>query len=609
MTLDPSSPYYADFLTNHGSFRVKLFPAQVPVTVNNFVVLARQGYYDGLIFHRVIEDFMVQGGDPTGTGTGGPGYQFDDEIVPGLVFDSPGKLAMANAGPDTNGSQLFITVAPTEWLNGSHTIFGEVIEGQDVVDFISRVATGRADRPLEPVTMETVTILTSALDPPPSPSSEDRSSLSSYATDHAGGPGAIYVGDLTQLAGPAVIEDFMQEFGAVLGDDDGNVPLSAIEQFRWIFESDYYQSLLDKARLTNPTPLTSSGDNIQIHYACLNRKLLWCKHLEAYFVPNVRERTSGQITIRITSLPEHTLSGEDTAVLIRDGTFEMSEIYSGHVSTDLPVLSLGNMFGMWPDHQTHFQALSGIITHLDQLLAEATGTKVLMRNWIGGDDWFLFSNKRLEHPNDFRNLKTHTFSTDHYGWLYGMGADAQAVPSFIESYVAFERSVLDASLISAGMAYSQSWHQIAKYMSGPLYSFDSTVNAVNKEVWDGLPEDVQHILIEEGAKHELEALRLTGIHNITSTQRNIKAGLELVRFSPELRELSFRATWATWRSLIPGWLRMLEYPGRNEDAVALFNEHVGPYVGLRIEPDGRVVSTSITQGPHAGKTMEQVLAE
>ena len=232
-----------------------------------------------------------------------------------------------------------------------------------------------------------------------------------------------------------------------------------------------------------------------------------------------------------------------------------------------------------------------------------------MSSFLDNSHWFLFSNKRLEHPNDFRNLKTHTFSTDHYGWLYGMGADAQAVPSFIESYVAFERSVLDASLISAGMAYSQSWHQIAKYMSGPLYSFDSTVNSVNKEVWDGIPQDLQQILIEEGAKQELEALRLTGIHNVTSTQRNIKAGLELVRFSQELRELSFKATWADWNSLIPGWLRMLGYPAQNHDVVALFNEYVGPYVGLRIEPDGRVVTTPITQGPHAGQTMEQVLAE
>ena len=158
MILDPESDYVANFRTNQGNFTVKLFATQTPVTVNNFVFLAQQSFYDGLIFHRVIENFMIQGGDPTGTGGGGPGYQFQDEIVAGLVFDSPGKLAMANAGPGTNGSQFFITVAATDWLNGNHTIFGEVTEGQNVVNSISRVATARGDVPLQRVIIERIDI-------------------------------------------------------------------------------------------------------------------------------------------------------------------------------------------------------------------------------------------------------------------------------------------------------------------------------------------------------------------------------------------------------------------------------------------------------------------
>ena len=158
MALDTESDYVADFHTNQGNFRVKLFATQTPVTVNNFVFLAQQGFYDGLIFHRVIENFMIQGGDPTGTGAGGPGYQFQDEIVPGLVFDSPGKLAMANAGPGTNGSQFFITVAATDWLNGNHTIFGEITDGQSVVSAISRVATNNRDAPLQRVVIERIDI-------------------------------------------------------------------------------------------------------------------------------------------------------------------------------------------------------------------------------------------------------------------------------------------------------------------------------------------------------------------------------------------------------------------------------------------------------------------
>ena len=161
MSLDSSSDYAADFRTNYGNFRVRLLSSQTPITVNNFVFLAQQGYYDGLIFHRVIENFMIQGGDPTGNGTGGPGYAFQDEIVPGLVFDAPGKLAMANSGPGTNGSQFLITTVPTPHLNGNHTIFGVVAEGQAVVDAISSVNVGPRDNPLQQVIIERIDIIQS----------------------------------------------------------------------------------------------------------------------------------------------------------------------------------------------------------------------------------------------------------------------------------------------------------------------------------------------------------------------------------------------------------------------------------------------------------------
>ena len=167
----------ATLQTNQGRIVIRLFPDQAPKTVRNFVELAEGGkqwtdpstgqvttskLYDGTIFHRVIPDFMIQGGDPLGSGRGGPGYKFADEIHPDLRFDRPYLLAMANAGPGTNGSQFFITVAPTPWLNGKHTIFGEVIEGADVVDAITRLKTGSQDRPVEDVIIESVTVDRSA---------------------------------------------------------------------------------------------------------------------------------------------------------------------------------------------------------------------------------------------------------------------------------------------------------------------------------------------------------------------------------------------------------------------------------------------------------------
>jgi peptidyl-prolyl cis-trans isomerase B (cyclophilin B) len=143
--------------TNHGAVSVELFEEDAPKTVDNFVKLARDGFYDGVTFHRVIEDFMIQGGDPTGTGSGGPGYQFEDEFNARKVVR--GALAMANSGPNTNGSQFFIVTADAcPWLDGKHTVFGQVTEGMDVVDTISRVKTAAGDRPRDEVRIDKVEV-------------------------------------------------------------------------------------------------------------------------------------------------------------------------------------------------------------------------------------------------------------------------------------------------------------------------------------------------------------------------------------------------------------------------------------------------------------------
>jgi len=133
MKIDPKKKYTATLSTDKGDIVLELFADKTPKTVNNFVFLAGEGFYDGTIFHRVIQDFMAQGGDPTGTGTGGPGYRFADEFDPSLKHNKPGIFSMANAGPGTNGSQFFITHVPTPWLDGKHSIFGQVIKGMDVL--------------------------------------------------------------------------------------------------------------------------------------------------------------------------------------------------------------------------------------------------------------------------------------------------------------------------------------------------------------------------------------------------------------------------------------------------------------------------------------------
>ena len=148
------------FTTNKGIFVAQMFEEKAPQTTKNFIELTEKGFYDGIIFHRVIDGFMIQGGDPTGTGRGGPGYRIKDEFGEGLVHDSEGILSMANEGPNTGGSQFFITLAPTPWLNGHHAVFGKIIKGMDVVREIGSVATNFQDRPLDPVVMEKVEVLT-----------------------------------------------------------------------------------------------------------------------------------------------------------------------------------------------------------------------------------------------------------------------------------------------------------------------------------------------------------------------------------------------------------------------------------------------------------------
>jgi peptidyl-prolyl cis-trans isomerase A (cyclophilin A) len=165
---------YATLKTSEGSIVCRLFEKEAPKTVQNFIELAegkrewthpvshhksKDRLYDGTIFHRVIPNFMIQGGDPAGTGFGGPGYQFEDETKGSPhKFDTSGKLAMANAGPNTNGSQFFITVAPTQWLTGKHTIFGEVVEGQDIVDKIANLPRSKQDKPVKDVVVQSLTI-------------------------------------------------------------------------------------------------------------------------------------------------------------------------------------------------------------------------------------------------------------------------------------------------------------------------------------------------------------------------------------------------------------------------------------------------------------------
>ena len=257
--------------------------------------------------------------------------------------------------------------------------------------------------------------------------------LEEYAARHAGGPGAIYVGDLTQLVGPAP--------GYGLGDADEYVPLYAIEQHRWIYESEYYQSLLDKAKLANPTPLSSQGAKIEILHACINRATLPCLLIQEYWARNLEARTNGQLKLVVSSFPELGIAGPDTLELVADGILSMAAVYSSYIAGQLPIAEAQSLWGIYPDHQTAFESVTKTLPSSDAVLTEAAhGGIVINHNWFLGEDFFFFSNKPLRTLEDFKDLKTRSNSAALSDWIEGMDADAQFI-AFSEVYTVLKREV------------------------------------------------------------------------------------------------------------------------------------------------------------------------
>ena len=420
--------------------------------------------------------------------------------------------------------------------------------------------------------------------------------LMMYAADNANGPGAIFVGDIDQLVGPAPLTA-NGEPDADLGDSNGDVPLSALQDHLWLYESDYYQSLVEKANLTNPTELTSSGESIEIQHACINRALLPCKLIEQYWAPNLEARTNGQLKLTVSSFPELGLAGPDTLQLVSDGTISMANIYTGYVAGELPAIEVQSLWGIYPDWETMYESLTAMHAQLEDMVARETGGGIIVNhNWYSGNDQFFFSKKPLRTLEDFEDLKTRSHAAALSDWINGMGADAQFL-AFAEVYTALERGILDAGVTGSTPGHGQRWYEVTKYLNGPLKSLLSTNNVINADVWNSIPADLQQIFVEEGTKAELEQLRLTSIQNVTGVQKNIDAGMELVEFSPELADYSLNV--AVKENVIPGWLRRVGYPEKGHEAVEMFNQFVGPYVGMSIGPDGSVTDAPVSKGPHA----------
>ena len=450
-----------------------------------------------------------------------------------------------------------------------------------VIFILAMAACGPSDAP-EPTAAPAATsapVATSAPAPTATPEPAAQTiTLEQYAADHAGGPGAIYLGDLNQLVGLAPSEE--------QGDFDGNVPLDALERHEWIYDSDFYRSLLEKARLTNPTELTYDGDPVTIQHACINRALLPCVLIETYLAPNLEQRTNGKLIMNVSSYPELGLAGPDTLTLVSDGTLEMANIYGGYVGGEMPPIEIQNLWGIYPDRETEFRATIAITPDLEALVRDATGGFVLNHNWFSGNDLYFFSKEPLATLEDFDGLKTRSHSAALSDWIEGIGGAAQFL-AFAEVYTALERGILEAAVAGADAGHGQRWYEVTDYLAGPLTSFPSTNNIINGEKWAGIPPNLQQILIEEGAISELEALRIASIQNEMGLAKNLKQGLILHEFNEEVNERSLNSS--VIEHVIPAWVNRVG--STDHRIISVFNESVGPLVGLHINADGSVTKT------------------
>ena len=421
---------------------------------------------------------------------------------------------------------------------------------------------------------------TAAAAPAATEEPEEMSALEEYAAMRAGGPGAIYVGDIAQLVGPAPSES--------QGDFDGNVTLESLERHVWVYESDIYQELLDKARLTDPTPLESSGETITIQHACINRALLPCQLLETYFTPNLLERTGGQVNFVVSSFPELGLAGPDTLSLVSERTLDSANIYGGYVAGELPPVEIQNLWGIYESREQEFEATQAIIKDIEDLVLSETGGVIMNHNWFSGNDQFFFCHDKIDSIDGFAGKKTRSHSAALSDWINGMGASAQFL-AFAEVYTALERGILDCGVTGGDAGYGQRWYEVTDFIIGPLVSFPSTNNVINGDLWNEIPEDLQRIILEEAAKSELEALRLASIQNEMGLLKNTEAGLEFVEFSDEMKFRSLNT--AVMEHVVPAWVNRVG-DASHPIIADTFNNKVGPVVGLRIEADGSVTKTN-----------------
>ncbi len=328
------------------------------------------------------------------------------------------------------------------------------------------------------------------------------------------------------------------------------------------------------------TQLQSQGQSFEFQLVCINRSVAACELVNSFFVPEVAKRTDGQLQFVISSFPELGIAGGDTLRLVEDNTLEVAEIYSGYVGGDLPLLDIGNLWGLSPSEEAHLELSDAIHEDLIQVLKETTGGQPIMRQYYPNQ--FIFSRDELDALEQFDGKQIRQHSTILGDLLAGLGAEGQFV-AFADVYTALERGVLDGGVTGGEPGHSQRWYEVTDYLYGPIVgSVAVAYYTMSSDSWNKLPPDLQQITLEVGSEYE-ELARKTLIEdwNPFSVSANVDAGMIHRPFSDEvqskMREVALEV-------ILPNWVERTGGP--NSDAVQLFNEKVAPIIGVAVNPDG-----------------------
>ncbi len=336
----------------------------------------------------------------------------------------------------------------------------------------------------------------------------------------------------------------------------------------------------EAAMISSGTQLVTQGESFEFQLTCINRTVAACELINSYFLPEVAKRTDGQVEFTITSFPELGIAGGDTLRLIEDNTLEMAVVYSGYVGGDLPLLDVGNLWGLSPSEEAHLELTDAIHEDLVGVLKEVTGGQPIMRHYYPNQ--FIFSSDPLDTLADFEGKQIRQHSAILGDLLAGLGAEGQFV-AFADVYTALERGVLDAGVTGGEPGHSQRWYEVTRYLYGPIVgSVAVAYVTMSSDSWDRLPEDIQQILLETGRDYEdLAKKTLIEEWNVISVDANVESGMTHKPFSDEVQA---RMREVALTVILPNWVERTGGP--DSDAVTLYNDKVAAIIGVAINPDG-----------------------